>query len=301
MKITVIGCGTIGKLWLSALSQQGHDIQGWLRLPQPNVMVAVNDIRGKLFQQLIPTNNLSHLRESELVIASLKAGQISNALNPLSRVISQECPILLLHNGMGTIDELNLAHHPLLAGITTQGAWQDHQQVYHVANGITHIGALNNKGDQYSYVADILHKSLPDVAWHNQIINTCWQKLAVNCIINPLSVIYDCTNGELLNYDDQIRRLNYEIYSVMDAEGIHTKEELLYQYVISIMSSTTKNYSSMLQDIRNQRQTEIDYITGYLLKRARSYGIPTPENDRIYQQIKYKEENYDSFSAGLSR
>lgn len=32
MKITLIGCGAIGKLWLAALSQQGHDIQGWLRI-----------------------------------------------------------------------------------------------------------------------------------------------------------------------------------------------------------------------------------------------------------------------------
>lgn len=35
MKITVLGCGALGQLWLTALCKQGHDVQGWLRVPQP--------------------------------------------------------------------------------------------------------------------------------------------------------------------------------------------------------------------------------------------------------------------------
>jgi 2-dehydropantoate 2-reductase len=57
----------------------------------------------------------------------------------------------------------------------------------------------------------------------------------------------------------------------------------------------------MLQDVRGQRQTEIDYITGYLLKRARAHGIVVPENARLFEQIKRKENSYERISAGLSR
>ncbi len=35
MKITVLGCGALGQIWLAALARQGHDVQGWLRVPQP--------------------------------------------------------------------------------------------------------------------------------------------------------------------------------------------------------------------------------------------------------------------------
>ncbi len=31
MKITVLGCGALGQLWLTALFRQGHEVQGWLR------------------------------------------------------------------------------------------------------------------------------------------------------------------------------------------------------------------------------------------------------------------------------
>ena len=59
-----------------------------------------------------------------------------------------------------------------------------------------------------------------------------------------------------------------EVASVMAMEGYHTSCEGLMQYVMDVIHSTADNVSSMLQDIRNQRHTEIDYITGYLLRRA---------------------------------
>lgn len=300
MKITLIGCGSIGKLWLAALHQQQHEVQGWLRLPKEELSLYINNVNGDTFNKVIASNDLAHLKASQLIIVCLKALQVSAALNPLSDLIATDCPILLLHNGMGTLDELQFNQHPLLAGTTTHAAWQNNHQVFHVAQGITHIGAVNQPAQNYSYIADILHQALPDVAWHNQIITTCWQKLAVNCVINPLTVLYDCHNGELLNYSDQIQLLTHEIYQVMVAEGLYTEEQSLSHHINRVLTDTHQNFSSMLQDVRNQRRTEIDYITGYLLKRARLYGINTPENDRIYHLIKYREQHYDSFGTGLS-
>ncbi|QLJ33913.1 2-dehydropantoate 2-reductase, partial [Serratia marcescens] len=65
--------------------------------------------------------------------------------------------------------------------------------------------------------------------------------------------------------------------------------EGLMQYVMDVIHSTADNVSSMLQDIRSQRHTEIDYITGYLLRRARSHGLTLPENARLFELIKRKE------------
>ncbi len=49
------------------------------------------------------------------------------------------------------------------------------------------------------------------------------------------------------------------------------------------------------------RHTEIDYITGYLLKRARAHGLSVPENAHLYELIKRKENAYERNGAGLSR
>lgn len=56
MKITVLGCGSIGKLWIAGLTQQAHEVQGWLRIPQPDFDVNVDSINGIPFQQRIIAN-----------------------------------------------------------------------------------------------------------------------------------------------------------------------------------------------------------------------------------------------------
>ncbi|HBO24222.1 MULTISPECIES: 2-dehydropantoate 2-reductase [unclassified Providencia] len=299
MKITLIGCGAIGKLWLASLTLQGHDTQGWLRIAQPDLFVDVNEPDGRTFRELIPCNNINHLNTSELVIVCLKAWQVSDALLPLLSSIPETSPILLLHNGMGTIEELGALRHPFLSGVTTHAAWQEHNQVFHVANGITHIGAVNSQAEFYYPIADVLHEALPDVAWHNQIITTCWRKLIANCVINPLTVEYNDKNGALIHHVKQVERIIDEICQVMTAEGLHTDKAELTEYIYGIIDNTKDNYSSMLQDIRNHRRTEIDYITGYLIKQARAHGLQTPENDRLYHLVKNREQQYDGFSSNM--
>lgn len=301
MKITLIGCGAIGKLWLAALTSQGHETQGWLRVAQPDLFVDVNEPDGRTFRELIPCNNMNHLQTSELVIVCLKAWQVSDALLPLLSNIAEKTPILLLHNGMGTIEELAPLRHPILAGVTTHAAWQENNQVFHVAHGMTHIGAVNSLAQSYHFIADILHEALPDVAWHNHILTTCWRKLVANCAINPLTVEHDCQNGELADHSEQVSRIIDEICQVMAAEGLHTDKIELTEYINGIIESTANNYSSMLQDIRNHRRTEIDYITGFLIKQARAHGISTPENDRLYHLVKNREQQYDDFRSNLHR
>ena len=57
----------------------------------------------------------------------------------------------------------------------------------------------------------------------------------------------------------------------------------------------------MLQDILAQRHTEIDYITGFLLKRARAHGIAVPENTRLFELVKRKENEYERVGTDLPR
>ncbi|PHM71641.1 2-dehydropantoate 2-reductase [Xenorhabdus kozodoii] len=301
MKITVLGCGAIGKLWLAALSQQDHRVQGWLRVPQPVISVQLENFNGQVFKQQFPANDEKHLAESKLLLVCLKAWQVSDAVNHLAGKLSPHCPILLLHNGMGTQEELAPLPNPILLGATTHAAYRENDIVYYKAQGMTHIGAVTANAAKLSNLADILHSALPDVAWHNEIHAISWMKLAVNCVINPLTVIYDCKNGELRHHQPQIQALCDEIYQVMKHDNIHTTKQTLIDYVMNVIEQTADNYSSMLQDIRAQRHSEIDYITGYLIRRARTHGLPITENTTIYHYIKSTEEKYEHLSPYLSR
>ncbi|MDL4913538.1 MAG: 2-dehydropantoate 2-reductase [Enterobacterales bacterium endosymbiont of Blomia tropicalis] len=298
MKITVLGCGALGQVWLSALARQGYDVQGWLRVPQPYCSVNVVDPQGNVTNKTFIANDPLFLAESQLLLVTLKATQVSPAVKNLESVLPEDCPILLLHNGMGTLEELKGLTQPLLRGITTHAAMRDGTVIKHVANGITHIGPGNRKSAAYSTIADILHLALPDVAWHDNIRAACWRKLAVNCIINPLTVEYDCQNGALRTHIRQIETLCEEISWVMEREGQSIASESLKDIIFDVVESTAANTSSMLQDVRAQRRTEIDYISGFLLRRARTHGLALPENTRLFEMIKRKESHYDRERIG---
>ena len=202
---------------------------------------------------------------------------------------------------MGTIDELKSIVQPLLMATTTHAARRDGNIIVHVASGVTHIGPARDEDGDYSYLADTLQTVLPDVAWHNNIRPQLWRKLAVNCVINPLTALWDCPNGELKHHPQEVATLCAEVASVIEREGLHTSADDLRYYVEQVIDSTAENISSMLQDVRALRHTEIDYITGYLLKRARAHGITVPENARLYDLVKRKESEYERVGTGLPR
>lgn len=298
MKITVLGCGALGQIWLAALEQQGHDVQGWLRVPQPYCSVNVVHHNGETFKKTLIANNPNFLAESELLIVTLKAWQVSESVKNLQSVLAENCPILLLHNGMGTLDELKSLRQPMLRGVTTHAAKREGTVIIHVASGITHLGPVTQAGAGLSELAEVLHHALPDVAWHNNVASVAWQKLAVNCVINPLTVFYNCTNGQLTEHRQEIASLCNEVASVMEREGQHISRLWLIDFVLKVINATAANTSSMLQDIRAQRRTEIDYINGYVIRRARAQGLNTPNNNRFYEFIKRKEQEYDRDNIG---
>ena len=301
MKITVLGCGALGQLWLTALRKHGHDVQGWLRVPQPYCSVNLIEEDGTIFNESLTANDPDFLAQSDMLLVTLKAWQVSDAVKALAATLPASSPVLLLHNGMGTIDELKSIHQPLLMATTTHAARRDGNIIVHVAGGVTHIGPARAQDGDYSYLADTLQDVLPDVAWHNHIRPQLWRKLAVNCVINPLTALWNCPNGELKNHQQLVATLCVEVASVVEREGLHTSADDLRYYVDQVIESTAENISSMLQDVRAQRHTEIDYITGYLLKRARAHGISVPENARLYDMVKRKESEYERVGTGMPR
>ncbi len=121
-------------------------------------------------------------------------------------------------------------------------------------------------------------------------------------MINALSVELDCQNGALRHYSAEITTLCDEISWVMEREGQSVASQSLQDHVFDVIETTAANTSSMLQDIRAQRLTEIEYITGFLLRRARTHGLVLTENTRLYDMIKRKESYYgrERLSTGLS-
>ena len=62
----------------------------------------------------------------------------------------------------------------------------------------------------------------------------------------------------------------------------------LEEQVLRVADLTKGNVSSMLQDVRSGRRTEVEYINGYIDDLGAEYGVPTPVNATLRNLVKLK-------------
>ena len=119
-------------------------------------------------------------------------------------------------------------------------------------------------------------------------------------MINPLAATFDCTNGELfdkgpivklmrllLQEASQVIQLLPEIQKSEDPriEERFSVQELEIK-VRDLAEKTGKNTCSMLQDVRAGRETEIDYINGWIVKKGRELGVECEHNAKLVKMVK---------------
>lgn len=294
VNITVVGPGAVGSLWAIKLHQAGHNVSLWSRSTQATYPIAIDTESEIEFSN----NDQSKLSESDLVLVTVKAWQVEQAIQPLIAHLNKDTILLFMHNGMGAVDNIasSIEPFPVVLATTTQAAYKSTpNQVHHTGQGNTQLGGYNSKGNQCRFLADVLNHALPDVIWNNDILQALWNKLAINCAINPLTGLEQVKNGHLAEerYQPLINEIVAEVVKVMVAENVQNSTESLLSIVEQVIHATAANNSSMKQDMFYQRKTEIDFITGHLLNTARKHGIATPANQALFDRVKQQEKSWD--------
>jgi 2-dehydropantoate 2-reductase len=141
------------------------------------------------------------------------------------------------------------------------------------------------------------------------------EHLVIGAVIGPLSVAFDCSNDQLLrnfNVAQYIRFLLHETVNIIKSfpefatpqplvENLFRVDKLEPK-IIACLQQSGKNVSQMLRDVRAGRKTDIDFYTGYLVKRAKELGIECPINHMLLylvkgrQGIKSREKFYLPFA-----
>jgi 2-dehydropantoate 2-reductase len=162
--------------------------------------------------------------------------------------------------------------------------------VQHTGLGHNDLGLIYGSIQQkkQAQVVKALATALPSLTLSHHIKEKQWLKLAINCVINPLTAIDNIENGQLLQqkYSIIIDKLLAEIISVANKEDIIFSFDDLKNQVLDVAEKTAKNCSSMRSDILKKRKTEIDYINGYIANTAKKIGISVPEHEKLIQQVR---------------
>jgi 2-dehydropantoate 2-reductase len=114
-------------------------------------------------------------------------------------------------------------------------------------------------------------------------------KAVISASANPLTAIARCKNGELIKDENLTllwRDLCLEAVAVAQGCGIDIRPEEALDRIEMILRRTAANKSSMLQDVERGRRTEIDEITGEIVRSAREKGIEARMNLAMYLLVK---------------
>lgn len=228
-----------------------------------------------------------------LLLVSTKAQDTLAALRPVLPSLPCSVPVLLCQNGLGSQQAVAEAFpdRPILAATTTEGAHRPGpDQIIHAGQGETWLGPLTDSAAAPApWLAEQLRKAGFSAFHCQDIENRLWQKLAVNAGINPFTALLDIPNGHLPRspfFQQRIGPLCREISAVAREDGIDLVPEYLEERILGVCRDTAENISSMLQDIRAGRPSEIDFINGFITRRGQALGIATPVNQTLVRGVK---------------
>lgn len=293
MKLLVCGTGAMGSLFSGLFSASGHDVTvlgTWDAALERISSKGLRLFRGD--ELLFQTQPLRVIRAAsgsvgyDLVLVMVKTYQTAGLLPRLSGLRS-EIPILTFQNGFGNKEVISTGlKNNVLAGVTNIGATLiDPGVVKWVGDGGTTL-------PDESVLRLIFGQSWRFPIKTSFVINTdqaIWDKLLINAAINPITAIYSVKNGELLREGkarDRMRSIATECAVVGNMIGMVTDLEGVLERLDVVLKATADNRSSMLSDVFRGSLTEIDSITGAVIKVGRSVGVATPENERVYTEVK---------------
>ena len=299
--ISILGAGSLGLLYATRLARMGRSVTLLVKPDKVSALslgVTLRESQGGLakrqFMRVIsqPGNDLSIQR---LIIAT-KAGQAATALQAWQANLTDDAEILMLQNGLGSqsqVAEMLGPQQTLLAASVTEGAYlEGTAAVMHAGKGKTQLGRWSGKNKQAAdaWVTRLTIAGL-EAEKVEPIRPVLWHKLAINAVINPLTAAYQVENGALAGreFKPQVDSLVKELLAVFKRLGIPEPDGGLAYRVEQIILATAANRSSMLQDVQAGRSTEIDYITGTLLKAAKPFGLKLNAHQKLYEQIKAAE------------
>jgi len=222
------------------------------------------------------------------VLHCTKAYDAEPAIRRLAPALADGAAVLTLQNGLGSQDAVAAAlpGHAVHAACTTEGAWRrDAGTVVHAGRGITRVGALQGGGVEWCALLEAAGLACEAV---DDIRGWLADKLRVNALLNPLTILHDCRNGGLLEIPEArgaLQRLGAEADAVLTAAGYRFAEGTA-ERTEAVARATAANVSSMLQDYRAGRRLELDAITGQVIALGEHHGVATPEHQAIYDTLR---------------
>jgi 2-dehydropantoate 2-reductase len=288
----VLGAGSLGCLWAARLARAGVPVQLILRdsvrlgaYQRAGGLTLVE--QGQARHYPVPGQTADDAAPIRRLLLACKAYDAESAIAGLRPRLAPGAELVLLQNGLGSQDAVaaRVANARCILASSTEGAFRDGAfRVVFAGHGHTWLGDPLDDHPP-AWLADLERSGIPH-QWSPDILSRLWRKLALNCAINPLTVLYDCRNGGLNEHPAEVATLCAELAQLLQTCGQPAAALDLQADVQRVIQATAANYSSMHQDVAQGRRTEIAYLLGHACATAQRHRLVLPHLAALHERLR---------------
>ena len=303
MKVCIVGCGAVGSLFAAHLAQKG-DVEVWAYDVWTEHIEAINKNGLRLSgaadftAQLRATSDAKQLPRCDYGIVATKAIHTRSAIAQAARAFDDNSAVCSVQNGVGN-EEIIAEHVKTVIRGTTFPAGHPIApgHIGFDIKGDTWIGPFEPTNTPMSNVeelAGLITRSGMNTIPLKDARGAQWTKLIFNAASNPVGALTLLHHGAATCFAP-----TRQLFNDLIAEGeavagalrieLHGDPRTLVQ---EGANAPGKHRASMLQDVLANRQTEIDFMNGAIVKSGEQTGVPTPLNKAVWELVKGLEHSW---------
>jgi 2-dehydropantoate 2-reductase len=298
-RVCVVGAGSIGSLFAGHLAQVAEvsvlarRAEHAAALEREGLRVSGrSDVRATVRAATEP----ALLDEPDLVILACKGIDLEAVARRLEGAFAS-ATVVTVQNGLGA-EEIVRAHGDweLISGVTfMSGTKHADTHVEYILDTPTWLGPYGGtRFERVGEVADLIVAGGLKAEAFEDLRPTQWSKLIFNATVNSVAALtglrhdFHFAEGAL---GELVHGLVDEGKAVAAAVGVELREDP-WEMNVHATQRGSAHYPSMLEDVDARRPTEIELITGALVREADRAGVPAPLHTALYRLVRGREASY---------
>jgi 2-dehydropantoate 2-reductase len=304
-RVCVIGAGVIGSLYAGHLAQV---CEVCVLTRRREHATALNERglrvsgRHELEARVQASADPAELPDVDLGIVATKTTGLEAAAQLLEGHFGG-ATLMTVQNGLGA-EEILAARGgwPLLSAVTfMSGTRHDDTHVEYILDTETWLGPYRGTTERDAQeVSDLLVRSGLKARAFPDLRPAQWSKLIFNATVNAVAAVTGLPHDAHFASENGVTDLGHLVRGLMDegkrvaaAAGVELHEDPWEMNVLATRRGSA-HYPSMLEDVEARRHTEVDLITGALVREAARLDVPVPLHTALYRLVKAREASWNN-------
>ena len=302
-RVCVVGAGVIGSLFAGHLARVAEVSVLTRRQEHADALNADGlrvSGRADFTARLVASADPASLPEPDLVIVACKGTDLEPVAARLEGWFGGAV-VLTVQNGLGA-EEIVRAHGawPLVSGVTfMSGTRHEDTHVEYILDTETWVGPYEDTPEAVAVeIAELIRASGLKAESFPDLRPAQWSKLIFNATVNAVAALTGLPHDPHFAAEQRPSDLGFLVHDLIEegkrvaaAAGIPLREDPWEMNVLATQRGSA-HYPSMLEDVEAHRPTEIETITGALVREAQRHGVDAPLHTAMYRLVTAKEASY---------